>query len=162
MNSLATTIRFLIVRDSKVSSVVSSDQSSGFRGGQRMIALSQQFCALLAAATFATSAMAFKYSDAQSEAMLACKNAVERELGLTNYGHIDREIGMNKLGRDVYEFYLNVKTRQDKTSEAQSMKAYCQSAGFAKVRALRLSDGAWVYKTDADNQAADTRVTSER
>lgn len=90
----------------------------------------------------------------RSDALASCINAVERELGLTNYDTIARRIGVKNLGRGTYAFYLNVNVRGDSPDNAvQSVKAYCRSAGFAKVREMRTSEGAWAYKIRGDRKA---------
>lgn len=108
----------------------------------------RQLLAGIAAAAIAASATAFRYSDAQSEALTACKRAAEWELGLGNYSAFDRQFGMNRVSRDEYEFYLNVAVRDRSDREARPVMVYCRSAGFAKVREIQINDGAWVYKTD--------------
>lgn len=108
---------------------------------------------LLTLAVFSSSVSAHPGSG-RSEALESCVNAVERELGLTNYDTIARRIGVKNLGRSIYAFYLNVNVRGDSPDNVvQSVKAYCRSGGFAKVRELRISKGAWAYKTHNDRKA---------
>lgn len=103
-----------------------------------------------ALATTSGSALASSVNG-KDDALASCVDAVERELALTNFDAIDRRMGVNKVRHDVYEFYLNVKLRGDSAdNRARPVKVYCRSAGFAKVRELRTSEGAWVYKTRRD------------
>lgn len=107
---------------------------------------------LLTLAVFSSSVSAHPGSG-RSEAMASCIKAVERELGLTNYDTIARRIGVKNLGRGTYAFYFNVNVRGDSPDNAvQSVKVYCRSAGFAKVREMRTSEGTWVYKTRSDQR----------
>ncbi len=94
------------------------------------------------------SAMAFR--SAEDRALQACFMGAKREFQLGNYDRISTGYGMTKLGKGRYEFYLNLKVRNDETGGRTPMKLYCKSSSSKKIYALRISDGEWAFVTETE------------
>lgn len=113
--------------------------------------------AIAAALGISSGAMAYQYPG-QNEAVGACFNSLKQTLHIGNYDKVDREYGMKELDGRTYAFYLNVSVHDEASGERVPMKVYCESEGFARVRAFEVETGRWAYKVGkapaADNAVA--------